>query len=200
MPQPPDALQPLPAAFFERDTLVVARDLLGRHLLMAGVGRYRIVETEAYTQADPACHAHKRKTGRSAIMYQRPGLAYVYFTYGMHHCMNIVTEPDGVAGAVLLRALEPLDQQGDPLTAVLPKSAADHHRTYGPGRLTKALGITTTVHNGLDLTQSNSPMRVLTGRPVSDNQLVQTTRIGISQAKDYPWRFYIRDNVWVSVK
>jgi DNA-3-methyladenine glycosylase len=106
----------------------------------------------------------------------------------MYHCLNVVTEPEGTAGAVLFRALEPVEPAT--LTA----------KTHGPGRLTRALNIRREFHNELDMTNPTSPLQLLAGEPVDDANIVQTTRIGISLAKDYPWRFYIKDNPWVSVR
>lgn len=182
---------PLDPAFFERETLAVARDLLGAYLMKfqpeSGEWlRCRVVETEAYTADDPACHAYNRKTGRAQMLYHHPGTAYVYLIYGMYDCLNVVTEPHGTAGAVLFRALEP--PEGMEL------------KTHGPGRLTRALGITRQQFNGLPLTDVASGLYLAVGAPVPDQQVVQTTRIGISKAVDYPWRFYIRDNRWVSVQ
>lgn len=184
-------VQPLPRSFFERETLIVARELLGHRLrVQSQEGKsphiLRIVETEAYTQEDPACHAYGRTTGRAATLYLKPGLAYVYLIYGMYHCLNVTTEPEGRAGAVLFRALEPL------LETEL--------RTHGPGRLTKALNITRIAHNEIDLTHPDSPLTLLPGDPIPDSHIVQTTRIGISQGADFPWRFYIEDSPWVSVR
>jgi DNA-3-methyladenine glycosylase len=151
---------------------------------------YRLVETEAYTAADPACHAYNRKTGRAQMLYDHSGTAYVYLIYGMYNCLNVVTEAHGVAGAVLFRALEPLSESA--LQSPL--------RTNGPGRLTRALNITRDAFNGLPLTQADSGLYLAAGLPVVDDDVVQTTRIGITKAIDYPWRFYVRDNAWVSVK
>lgn len=188
------ALKPLPAAFFERDTVTVSRDLLGRHLLRWDAAHRdyivcRIVETEAYTQTDPACHAFKGNKGRGATLYKSPGMAYVYFIYGMYHCLNVVTEPEGCAGAVLFRALEPLHVPSGEML-----------KTNGPGRLCRALGLTKADHNEFDLTSVNEELFLAEGEPVADAQVVTTTRIGISLAKDYPWRFYIKGNPWISVK
>ncbi len=183
-------IEPLPRPFFERETVQVARDLLGHRLLArdnsGGYRLLRIVETEAYTGDDPACHAYGRTTGRAATLYLKPGLAYVYLIYGMYHCLNVTTEPEGKAGAVLFRALEPLD--GDTLP------------THGPGRLTKALDITREAHNEIDLTHPQSPLVLLSGGPVPDSRIIRTTRIGITKGVELPWRFYIDGNPWVSVK
>ncbi len=182
---------PMPSDFFERDTLTVARELLGCHLLkfQPETGQWlpcKIVETEAYTADDPACHAYNRKTGRAQMLYDHPGTAYVYLIYGMYDCLNVVTEPHGTAGAVLFRALEP------------PPDLA--LKTHGPGRLTRALGITRQVFNGKLLTDPDSGLYLSAGEPIPDAQVVQTTRIGITKAADYPWRFYVKDSAWVSVR
>lgn len=190
-------LSPLTPDFFARDTLTVARALLGQILVRRddATGKEihcRVVETEAYTQDDPACHAYGRTTGRAATMYKRPGIAYVYFIYGMYHCLNVITEPEGKAGAVLFRALEPLHETRGPKKAEL--------RTFGPGRLTKALDITKALHNEIPLTDPTQPLYLVKGKPVPKTQIVTTTRIGIKEARDYPWRFYEQDNPWVSVR
>ncbi len=188
--QPPDCLI-LPAAFFERDTVTVARALLGCRLWQFHPAErawraFRIVETEAYTQNDPACHAYNRTTGRAETLYHQPGTAYVYLIYGMYHCLNVVTEPHGTAGAVLFRALEPLDDA--------------RLKTNGPGRLTKALGISRQAVNGIPLTRWEHGLCLSAGQEYPDTQVIQTTRIGITKAADYPWRFYVRENRWVSVQ
>lgn len=183
---------PLPQAFFARDTVTVARCLLGHHLVcwdetLKDHIVCRIVETEAYTQNDPACHAYRGNKGRGATLYKSPGLSYVYFIYGMYHCLNVVTEPEGQAGAVLLRAVEPVYNP-----------TGRHLKTHGPGRLCKALNITK-AHNELPLTSQNQPLFLAEGNPVADDNVIITTRIGISVAQDYPWRFYLKGNPWVSV-
>lgn len=180
------------ASFFERDTLSVARNLLGCYLF-----RYlpetnnwikcAVVETEAYTADDPACHAYQRKTGRAEMLYGHPGTTYVYLIYGIYNCLNVVTEAYGTAGAVLFRALEPLGENTD-------------LQTNGPGRLTRALDITRQAFNGLPLTDPASGLYLAAGQAIPDSDVVQCPRIGITKAMDYPWRFYIRDNVWVSRK
>ncbi len=171
--------------------MTVARALLGCQLWQFNPTHrawraFHIVETEAYTQNDPACHAYNRKTGRAETLYSHPGTAYVYLIYGMYHCLNVVTEPHGTAGAVLFRALQPVEDQS--------------LKTHGPGRLTKALGITRQTVNGRPLTQWEHGLCLSTGQEYTDSQVVQTTRIGITRAADYPWRFYVKDNPWVSVR
>lgn len=187
----PDCL-PLAPAFFERDTVAVARELLGCRLMrfLPQQNQWltcKIIETEAYTADDPACHAYNRKTGRAQMLYEKPGTAYVYLIYGMYDCLNVVTEPHGEAGAVLFRALEPMNDE-----AVW--------KTNGPGRLTKALNITRQEFNGLPLTAMGSGLFLTTGETIPDAGVIQTTRIGITKAVDYPWRFYVKDSPWVSVK
>lgn len=188
-------LVPLPRAFFARHTVQAARDLLG-HLLVHETPRGRlvgrIVEVEAYRgRYDPASHAY-RMTPRSKIMWGRPGTAYVYFTYGNHYCMNVVTEREGVAGAVLLRALEPIEgiewmQPGRGLRD--PALLAS-----GPGRLTRAMGIGPQ-HNGADLT--DGPLYIARGSR-SAIGVKASPRIGIRVATGRAWRFYVEGNPCVS--
>jgi len=173
--------------FYNRNTLQVAKDLLGCKLCKkAGniTQKGTIVETEAYTQDDPACHAYKGMTKRAATLFKMPGIAYVYFIYGMYYCVNVVTEQEGVAGAVLIRALEPLE---------------NIENTNGPGKLCREMGINK-LHNEIDLTHPDSELWIEKGEPLSEDRIFTTTRIGIKQAADYPWRFYIKDNPYVSRK
>jgi DNA-3-methyladenine glycosylase len=198
--------QPLEPAFFERDTLTVARDLLGHHLLRYcfktnGWQTFTIVETEAYTADDPACHAYNRRTGRAEMLYSHPGTAYVYLIYGMYDCLNVVTEPFGRAGAVLFRALEPVfDHPAANIKPPRPDQGPAAHRTNGPGRLTRALGITRQEFNGQSLTSPTTGLYLAAGSPLPDTRIVQSTRIGITKAADYPWRFYVAESRWVSVR
>ncbi|OGH98970.1 MAG: hypothetical protein A2039_09925 [Candidatus Melainabacteria bacterium GWA2_34_9] len=173
--------------FYNRNTIEVAKDILGCKLnrrigneVLSGI----IVEVEAYKQDDPACHAFKGKTPRAITLFKQPGIAYVYFIYGMYHCMNIVTEEYDKAGAVLIRALEPI-----PPT----------ENTNGPGKLCKSLNITKEF-NETDITSENSDLWIEEGIIVPKKQIITTTRIGIKLAADYPWRFYIKDNKFVSKK
>lgn len=187
--------RPLPGAFFARNTLDVAKDLLG-HLLVHETphGRLvgRIVEVEAYRGSrDPASHAYRR-TSRSQIMWGRPGTAYVYFTYGNHFCMNVVTEPEGTAGAVLLRAVEPLE--GISTMRRRRGVADDRLLASGPGRLTEAMGIGWN-HNGADLTRP--PLYLARGH-TNPPPAAAGPRIGIRVATDRRWRFHIPANPFVS--
>jgi len=200
-------MDPLPTSFFDRPTVQVARDLLGAHLVHehSEAGRLvgRIVETEAYTENDPACHAsHLSKDpetgeisgqGRGRDLFAAPGTAYVYLIYGVHWLLNVVTEPEGTAGAVLIRAVE-------------PKSAIEFMRgrrgvqrdvdlTNGPGKLTDAFGVEEDVHR-CDLTEP--PMYLADGETIADRKVTQSSRIGISKGVERPWRWYLADNRFVS--
>lgn len=187
--------RPLPRSFFARNTLQVARALLG-HLLVhetsRGVLAGRIVEVEAYRgPRDPASHAY-RLTPRSRIMWGKPGTAYVYFTYGNHHCLNVVTEREGLAGAVLFRALEPL--AGVAVMRAHRRVENDRLIASGPGRLTEAMGIGR-AHNGMDLTAP--PLFLAYGRR-GRFAIEAGPRIGIRAATARLWRFYVRGNGFVS--
>ncbi len=189
--------------FFLRPTLAVARGVLGALLVRdVPAGRLvgRIVETEAYLFNDPACHAVRMTlagpehchTARNAAMFGPPGHAYVYFTYGNHFMLNIVTQPAGTPEAVLIRALEPLEGVGEMLHA---RPVDPRNLTNGPGKLTQALSIGTAL-NGHDL--SLPPLRLVQGTPVPEDAIVAAPRIGITRATEWLYRFYERGNGWVS--
>ncbi len=188
----------LPARFFARDTATVARELLGAVLecrTEAGVAGGRIVETEAYLgEHDAACHAAAGFTPRTAPLYGPPGTAYVYFIYGMHWCVNAVTRSRGLPSAVLIRALSPLDglalmreRRGRP--------RGDVALTNGPAKLCQALGIDGR-HNGVSL--QHAPLVIRAGAPVADAAVVVTPRIGIRRAADWPLRFAVAGDPFVS--
>lgn len=182
--------------FLQRDPVSAARRLLGCLLVRELDGRRltgRIVETEAYHQTDAASHSYKGRTGRTDIMFGPAGFLYVYFTYGMHYCMNVVTGDEGEGAAVLIRALEPLE--GENLMRSRRHGASGIQVTNGPAKLCQALGVDKQL-NGHDLRRP--PLRLQTQPPVAPPDIVQTTRIGISQAQDKPWRFYIVGNPYVS--
>lgn len=178
------------------DASDVARRLLGSELERDFDGtkvRVRIVETEAYHQTDAASHSYRGRTPRTDVMFGPPARLYVYFTYGMHYCMNIVCGPEGEGSAVLIRAVEPLGETMELSKNRGGKTGAE--LTNGPAKLCQALDIDKT-YNGHDVTQP--PLRLIIKPAIAHSEIVQTTRIGITQAKDVPWRFYIRGNSYVS--
>ncbi len=180
----------LKRSFFERSTLKVAPELLGKSIVIQSKrGKNKsgvIVEVEAYTNNDPACHAARGKTPRNEVMFGPAGFSYVYFIYGMYFFLSFVTEKKDTPGAILIRALE--------------VSSDDSRIASGPGKLCKYLNITKQ-YNCLDCCNSDSPLIVTENKSQKcDFSIVQTQRIGISQAADYPWRWYIKDNPSVSKK
>src|SRR5688572_15905355 len=188
----------LPREFYDRETEIVAREMLGTVLVCRSgkeTASGMIVETEAYIgEHDPACHAAVGRTRRTEPLYGRPGLSYVYFIYGVHWCFNAVTRAEGLPSAVLVRALQPLDglelmkeRRGPRISAV--------NLTNGPGKLCAALGIDGTF-NGLSL--QRGPLVVREGETIVPSQIVTTTRIGITKAAEWPLRYYIKGNEWVS--
>ena len=183
--------------FYLRSPDLVARGLLGKVLRRRLDGEWlsgRIVETEAYFgQDDPAAHSFAGKTARNAVLFGPPGFTYVYFIYGMHWCLNVSCEPDGQAGGVLFRALEPLT--GVATMARLRGLSVDAKPsllTSGPGRLCQALGITRAGQNGLDVTSAKSELQILDDgfRPAS---IEATPRIGIRKAVERLHRFVVSD-------
>jgi DNA-3-methyladenine glycosylase len=187
----------LPSAFFARNTVRVARDLLGcllcRRERDGTVSFGRIVETEAYVgEDDPACHAARGRTPRTRVLYGPPGRAYVYFNYGMHHLLNAVTERDGFPGAVLLRALSP--ERG--LTRMIRRRGTERLRdlTSGPSRLCQALGI--------DLTLNDVPLDGPTLFIREDGfrcpRVERGPRVGIRVGTDHLWRFWLASSPFVS--
>jgi DNA-3-methyladenine glycosylase len=155
--------------------------------------RARIVETEAYDQTDVASHSFKWKTPRTEVMFGKAGYLYVYFTYGMHYCCNIVTGPSGHGAAVLIRAVEPLEGEGIMATNRHGQSGAQ--LTNGPAKFCQAFAIDKSL-NGHDL--RCQPLLLLPQEKLPEDRIITTTRIGISQGKDLLWRFYIRDNPYIS--
>lgn len=191
----------LPREFYDRDTLLVARELLGQRLVRLLNGERlvgRIVEVEAYIgETDQACHASCGRTARNAVMYGPPGHAYVYFIYGMHHCLNVVTEGEGFPAAVLIRALEPL--AGVAAMRRLRQGRPDRELTNGPAKLCQALNIDRTF-NGIDLC-APGPLFIEAGTPVNEAEVGTGPRVGVrgdEQALTAPWRFFVRSNPFVS--
>ena len=186
--------EPLARAFYERPTVEVARGLLGK-VLVHGRLAGRIVEVEAYLGTeDPAAHAWRGLTERTRVIFGPPGHAYVYFVYGIYECLNLVAEPDGVPGCVLIRALEPMAGLAA-MRRRRPKAHRIEELASGPGRLTLAMGISRR-HNGADVTRGPLTVRALGPEPLIEIQ--STPRIGISRSKEAPLRFLIAGNRFVS--
>lgn len=185
---------PLPASFYARGVLSVAPDLLGRLLVriidgvrLAGI----ITETEAYNgEADQACHARSGRTARNAVMYGPPGHAYVYFTYGMHWMLNVVTQPEGEPAAVLIRAVHPTE--GLEQIAARRAGRPPHEWTNGPAKLCQAFAIDGSL-NTADLTTSEAGLWIEEGQPISPARIRSGPRVGIAYAGEpwvsLPWRY-----------
>ncbi len=198
--------KPLPRSFYARDTMTVARELLGCVLVRhagGAVRRGRIVEVEAYVgEEDLACHARAGRTPRTDVMYGPPGIAYVYLTYGMHHLLNAVTEPAGRPAAVLIRAAEPLLGLESMARArgIQVGGAVEAHRlASGPAKLCQAFG--------LDLRHNRSDLRgpgisIEPGEPIPTTRVARSARIGCETAPApwdlMPWRFYEKDSRFVT--
>ncbi len=180
----PPPLAPLPAVFYDRPVVEVARDLVGCVVSHAGTSGV-IVETEAYHDSEPACHAFVGVTPRTRTLFGPPGRAYVYRSYGIHALLNAVCEPEGVGAAVLIRALEPLE--GIELMRERRGVEQIEQLCSGPGKLTQALGIELDL-NGADL--RDGPVTIAP-RPAEwrDVELVAGMRVGITKAVELPWRF-----------
>ncbi len=187
----------LDRSFYGRDTVIVAKELLGKILvrrindkLLSGI----IVETEAYRSSDdPASHSYKGITNRNKVMFEEVGYSYVYFTYGNYYCLNIVAkDKNSDAGAVLIRAIEPLEG----IDIMKENRNKDlYELTNGPGKLTKALMIDKRL-NGLDLTKEG--ILYVRDNNINNIEIISTPRIGIKTALDKYWRFYINGNRFVS--
>ena len=193
---------PLPRSFYDRDPREVSRDLLGKVLVRRNSRKVlagRIVEVEAYLGVDdPAAHAAAGRTARNAVLFGPPGYAYIYFIYGNHYCLNVSTLPDGVAGGVLFRALEPLEGfEAMALARDVDASADWKSLTSGPGRLAEAFSITRERDNGKDLTRRSSDLWIADDG-YHPERIVQTRRIGITKAADLSLRYLIAGNRFVS--
>ncbi|MGW2019598.1 DNA-3-methyladenine glycosylase [Streptomyces sp. NPDC001927] len=193
---------PLPRAFFDRPVLEVAPDLLGRTLVRTSkTGRIelRLTEVEAYAGAiDPGSHAFRGRTARNAVMFGPPGHAYVYFTYGMWHCLNLVCGPEGQASGVLLRAGRILTGAAEARTRRL-SARYDTELAKGPARLATALDVALSL-NGTDTCAGpDSPLSVLTGTPPPPDQVRNGPRTGVGgDGAPHPWRFWIDEDPTVS--
>lgn len=172
---------PLARTFYRRPAVQVARELLGKILSLDGASG-RIVETEAYLgEDDGAAHSARGITPRTQVIFGPPGHAYVYFIYGMYDCLNIVCEPEGIAGCVLIRALEPV--------------CGLRGLANGPGKLTRAMGINRT-HNGVDVTKG--PITIHAAERREKFEIATSPRIGITKSADLPLRFFVKGNPSVS--
>ena len=194
--------KPLPASFYARDTIHVAKELIGTflvHELPNGVRCVgRVVETEAYKQDDPACHAYTTaKTPnplrRGAFLFGKPGLAYVYFNYGVHWMLNVVCEVEGTAGAVLFRAIQPLEGIEEMKRRRGVESIIE--LANGPGKLTQAFGIDGGCH-GVWLTKGS--LHLLPRMEGDSPTIAATTRIGITKGVEHPWRFIEAGSSYIS--
>ena len=193
----------LPRTFYEMDTRQTAKLLLGKTLYRTseeGLLSGMIVETEAYLQGDPASHAYRGMTERNRLMFGPPGFAYVYFSYGVHDMLNVVTRPQGNAEAVLIRAVMPIDGIEIMRRNRRSPNAPQRRLAAGPGRLTRAFNIARTSDNGADLTDPQSGIWIAEGDDIQKDRIVETTRIGLTKAAEKPWRYYILGNSSVSRK
>jgi DNA-3-methyladenine glycosylase len=188
----------LPRAFYARDTELVARELLGKMIVREEKGKICsgiIVETEAYVCSDAACHAYRGKTESNKALFGPVGHAYIYFIYGMYFCLNVVARKKTVpAGGILIRALEPIE--GIEQMRMRRKTSALHNLTSGPGKLAQALHITKALY-GCDVTKKG-PIYITQGVEIKKSDIVASKRIGISKEQERAWRFYCKDNSFVS--
>jgi len=186
----------IPRAFYDRPVLEVARDLLGMLVVHDDVV-VRLTEVEAYAGAlDPASHAFRGRTARNSVMFGPGGHAYVYFTYGLHFCVNVVCGPVGVASAVLLRAGEVVG--GLDAARGRRPGVRDRDLARGPARLTKTLAIDRAL-DGADVTAGSSPLTLRPGTRVPDDAVRHGPRVGVSTAAEVPWRLWIDGEPTVSV-
>ena len=201
-------MQKLPRSFYTRKTVTVAKELLGkifvrtlRNKTLSG----KIVETEAYLFNDPASHSFRGMTERNKFMFGEGGFLYVYFTYGMHYCSNVVTNKEGIGEAVLIRAVEPIEGidvmiknrfKGKDQTN-LKDGLHLQNLTNGPAKVAQAFALTTK-QSGTDL--NGETIFIKEGDTITRSKIITTTRIGISAGKEEQRRFYIKNNPWVSKK
>jgi len=188
---------PLPRSFYNQSTLLLAQALLGKYLYRRWRNSFlvgKIVETEAYIgEDDPACHAARGKTNRNAVMYGPPGFAYIYFIYGMYYCLNVVAEAKGFPAAVLIRALEPLDGIEQMMT--FRKNRIVQNLTNGPGKLCQAFHLNRK-QNGTNL--CGEEVFITNGEAIVSTHIASSKRIGIKVGMDHQWRFFMKDNSFVS--
>jgi DNA-3-methyladenine glycosylase len=195
----------LPKNFYIRDVLTVAKELLGKVLVYQDGNKKlsgKIVEVEAYRgSVDQAAHSFNGKTKRNEVMFEEGGLLYVYFTYGVHFCCNVVTGKPGKGDAVLLRALEPVSGIEEMATNRFNKKKINEKElinlTNGPGKICQAFNFNR-AHNRTDLT--GKQIYILDNEKIMSRSIAASTRIGIKKSVDLPWRFYIKNNPFVSKK
>jgi DNA-3-methyladenine glycosylase len=196
-------LKPLSRTFYLRPTLRVAKELLGKYFIRR-IGKKlligKIVEVEAYRTNDPASHSFRGKTNRNRVMFCEGGHLYVYFTYGMHFCANIVTGRKGIGEAVLIRAVEPLVGIEVMTMNRFPNLQSHNHQSFinlsnGPAKFCEAFGIARQ-ENGSDLLESK--ISITDGDPIPSKFVKRSSRIGIQQGIQKKWRFFIAGNPWVS--
>jgi DNA-3-methyladenine glycosylase len=192
------SIEPLPRSFYDKGTVTTARALLNKNLVRV-IGRAvligRIVEVEAYGgRNDPASHAYRGATPRNMPMFGQPGHAYIYFTYGNHYCLNVTTQRAGVAGAVLLRAVEPL--KGLEVMKRFRPGVSELQLTNGPGKLTKAFAIDRSL-NEIDLTRQG-PLFIGKASGEIQSTIKRSARIGITLGIERLWRFYIQPSKYIS--
>jgi DNA-3-methyladenine glycosylase len=196
-------LKSLPRSFYLRPTLQVAQDLLGKYIVRSTKNTLltsKIVEVEAYCKNDPASHAFRGRTKRNDVMFWEGGHLYVYFTYGMHFCANIVTNRENIGEAVLIRAVEPIAGIEAMIKNRFPQLQFLNRRaliqlTNGPAKFCQAFGITRS-ENGIDLLDSE--FSILDREPIPPTLIKRSTRIGIQKGKEKKWRFFLSDNLWIS--
>lgn len=198
------SFEPVPRSFYARDPRKVARQLLSKVLIRDSEGPYltgRIVEVEAYLGTDdPAAHSAAGRTLRNAVLFGPPGHAYIYFIYGNHYCLNVSCEPDGTAGGILFRAVEPLSGIEEMARArkIHLRGPQDWPKlTSGPGRLCEAFGITRARYNDCDLTSPASGLWIASDS-YRAGHIVEAPRIGITKAAEMPLRYFLRGNAFVS--
>ena len=201
------ASRTLPRKFYDRDPRIVARELLGKVLVRRERGPEiagRIVEVEVYLgREDPAAHAYSGPTARNQVLFGPPGHAYVYFIYGNHYCLNVSCMPEGEAGSLLIRALEPLrglEHMARRRRLPVAQSASERGRkmlTSGPGRLAEALGITRARDNGKDVTAAGSDLRIVDDGS-KPGKIATGPRVGITKAAEERLRYVIEGNPFVS--
>jgi len=194
-------LKALPREFYLRDTIEVAKDLLGKIIVRKYKNTFltgKIVEVEAYIGShDPACHAYKKTKGRCEVMYLIGGTAYVYFVYGNHYCFNIVTGKEGEGNAVLIRAVEPIKGL-EFIRSQRGRDKSIYDLTNGPGKFCEAFQINLK-DNGKDLVNDKCFFISLNNLPDYSKQVImQSVRIGINKGKEFPYRFFISNNPFVS--